>query len=85
MTKWTRDFVKDICQVKKIIAISLTLVFCVLSLKGKISEKEFITIFGFIIAFYFGQSSTRQAINENNQSPNRNLIDNKGEKDNEIE
>lgn len=55
---------KNMLQIKKIIALLTTVVFCVLAIKGAISSSEFLTIFSMIIAFYFGQSSTRQAIKE---------------------
>ena len=55
---------KNLLQIKKLIALILTLVFSVLALKGQIGATEFLTIFSMVIAFYFGQSSTRQAIKE---------------------
>ena len=56
---------KNLLQIKKIIALLVTIVFCVLSIKGTISATEFITVFSMVISFYFGQSSARQAIKEN--------------------
>lgn len=56
--------VEKLLQIKKIIALMLTIVFSILALKGQVSTTEFITIFSMVIAFYFGQSSARQAINE---------------------
>lgn len=58
------ETLKKLLQIKKLIALILTLVFSVLALKGKIGATEFLTIFSMVIAFYFGQSSTRQAIKE---------------------
>lgn len=58
------DAVKNLLQIKKIIALLVTIVFCVLSIKGTISSTEFITVFSMVVSFYFGQSSTRQAIKE---------------------
>lgn len=58
---------KNMLQIKKIIALLLTVVFSVLSLRSFISSSEFLTIFSMVIAFYFGQSSTRQAIKENRE------------------
>lgn len=57
-------FLKEFLQIKKIIALMLTIVFCALSFKGEISSSEFLTIFSMIISFYFGQSSVRQAAKE---------------------
>lgn len=59
------EVLKNFIQVKKIIALILTIVFSVLALKGEVKANEFLTVFSVVIAFYFGASSTRQAINEN--------------------
>ena len=59
------EILKGILQIKKLIALLLTIVFAILSLRGLISSSEFLTIFSMVIAFYFGQSSARQAIKEN--------------------
>lgn len=58
------ETLKKLLQIKKLIALILTVVFSVLALKGEIQSSEFLTIFSMVIAFYFGQSSARQAINE---------------------
>ena len=58
------ETLKKLLQIKKLIALILTVVFSVLALKGSIQSTEFLTIFSMVIAFYFGQSSTRQAIKE---------------------
>lgn len=59
------EILKGMLQIKKLIALLLTIVFSVLSIRGLISSSEFLTIFSMVIAFYFGQSSARQAIKEN--------------------
>ncbi|CAM2827810.1 hypothetical protein HAHI6034_04930 [Hathewaya histolytica] len=59
------EFVKNFLQIKKIIALMLTIVFVILSLRRDISSVEFLTIFSMVIGTYFGASSTRQAIKEN--------------------
>lgn len=41
-------------DVKSIVTILLTVVFCVLALKHTISAEQFLTIFTTVIAFYFG-------------------------------
>ena len=56
----------NLIEVKKIIAIMFSCVFCYLAATGKISSEQFITVFTVVIAFYFSQSSIRQALNENN-------------------
>lgn len=58
------DFLKQFLQIKKIIALLTTIVFCILSFRGSLTSTEFLSVFTLIIGFYFGQSSTRQAIKE---------------------
>ena len=52
-------------EVKKIIALIFSITFAVLSLKGIVSAEQFIVVFSTVIGYYFGQSSARQAIQEN--------------------
>lgn len=47
------DKIKKLIDVKSIVTISLTIVFCLMALKGQIQE-QFLTIYTTIIAFYFG-------------------------------
>ena len=61
------EFLKNLLQIKKIIALLTTIVFCFLSIKGLISSTEFLSVFTLIIGFYFGQSSARKAIKEHNR------------------
>jgi hypothetical protein len=56
---------KALIEVKKIIALILTFVFCFLAVVGKIEAKDFLTVFLMVISFYYGQSTTRSAIKEN--------------------
>lgn len=46
-------------EVKKLIALLLTIMFCVLSGKGSITAEQFQTIFLIIVSFYFGQSTAK--------------------------
>ena len=48
-----KEKVKKLIDVKSIITLSLTVVYCIMSLKGGI-QNEFLTIYTTIIAFYFG-------------------------------
>ena len=41
-------------DVKSIVTILLTAVFCVLAVKNNISSEQFLTIFTVVISFYFG-------------------------------
>lgn len=51
---------------KSIVTIILTVVFAYLSIIGKLSEQDFLTVFSVVIAFYFGTQSQRlnEKINE---------------------
>ena len=52
-----RNFLQKITKlidVKSLVTLCLTAVFCVLSIKGKVSAEQFLTIFTVIISFYFG-------------------------------
>lgn len=40
--------------IKSIVTILLTIVFCLLSLAGKITSEQYMTVFTTVIAFYFG-------------------------------
>lgn len=46
-------------DVKSMMTLLLTLVFCALALWGVISGQEFLTIFTVIVGFYFGTQATR--------------------------
>ena len=46
--------------VKSIVTIALTIVFCVLTLKGGISSQEFMTVFTVVVAFYFGVQAEKK-------------------------
>lgn len=48
-----KEKLSNLIDVKSIITILLTIVFCVLTLMGRISQ-EFLTIYTVIISFYFG-------------------------------
>lgn len=60
----------NLMQIKKIIALILTFVFAYLSIKGTVTTEQFITVFSMVVSFYFGQSSVRQTIAENKNSNN---------------
>jgi len=56
--------VKDLLQVKKLIALGLTLGFLFLSFNKVVTSTEFIAIYSLVIGYYFGQSTVRQANKE---------------------
>lgn len=59
-----KEFIFNFFQIKKIIALLTTIVFCILAMKGNLSSTEFLSVFTLVIGFYFGQSSVRQSIKE---------------------
>ena len=48
-------------DVKSIMTLALTLVFCVLALCGVISGEQFLTIFVTVVGFYFGTQAQKKA------------------------
>lgn len=46
-------------DVKSIVTILLAAIFAFLSVTGKISGQEFLTVFSVVIAFYFGTQSAK--------------------------
>ena len=66
---WLQRLSNLLC-VKSIVTIILTVVFAYLSIIGKLSEQDFLTVFSVVIAFYFGTQSQRlnEEINESSNS-----------------
>ena len=60
-----KEKLAKLINVKTIITILLTIVFCVLCLTGIIGAELFMTVFTVVIGFYFGN----QASKETNNSP----------------
>lgn len=48
-------------SVKSIVTILLTAVFAYLSVTGKVSTDQFLTVFTVVIAFYFGVQTQKNA------------------------
>lgn len=51
-------------SVKSIVTIILTVVFAVLSVVGRVTAEQFLTVFTVVIAFYFGTQTNKQAATE---------------------
>ena len=49
-----KERLSKLLTVKSIVTIALTIVFCVLSVTGELTGRDFLTIFTTVIAFYFG-------------------------------
>lgn len=56
-TKKKTEFWNLFNSVRKVTAISLTLVFCYLSIRGTITSDQFIPVFSMVIGYYFGKST----------------------------
>lgn len=50
---------KNLLTVKSLVTLALTVVFAVLSIWGRISGEQFLTIFTVIIGFYFGTQKAK--------------------------
>lgn len=64
-----KDFVKkltNLIEVKKLIALVVVFVFCGLAIVDKVDTVVFTNVVTLVVGYYFGQSTTRQIINENN-------------------
>lgn len=46
-------------DVKSLVTLALTAVFCALAWRGVVSAEQFLTIFTTVIAFYFGTQHTK--------------------------
>jgi hypothetical protein len=60
---------KKICNlidVKSLVTIALTGVFSVLSVQGRISAEQFLTVFTVVISFYFGTQYQKYNSKEEN-------------------
>lgn len=53
----TEQLLRRLVSVKSLVTLALTLVFAILSLRGEI-QKDFMTIYTVVIAFYFGTQSS---------------------------
>lgn len=62
-----KERLAKLIDVKSILTLLTTLVFCYLSIIGKITPEMFLTIFTIIVGFYFGVQSNKN--NNNNNQP----------------
>lgn len=54
--------ITSLIEVKKIIALTVITVFCILSAKQVVSTDQFTTVAIMIISFYFGQSTVKGTV-----------------------
>lgn len=64
MINTLKDAAINLLKVKSIVTVILTIVFAYLSIAGKISGEQFLTIFSVVIAFYFGTQYQKGQQNE---------------------
>ena len=55
-------------SIRKITAMMLTIVFCYLTIVGKISSEQFIPVFSMVIGYYFGKSTALDIPGSNEES-----------------
>lgn len=51
---------EKLLTIKSMVTLAMTLVFCVLSLRGILSGQDFLTVFTTVIAFYFGTQTAKK-------------------------
>lgn len=54
MNETMKVTIQNLLTVKSIVTVLLTIVFSYLSIVGRISGEQFLTIFSVVVAFYFG-------------------------------
>lgn len=63
-----RRKITELINVKSIVTIMMTLVFCVMSVTGRINSEQFITVFTVVISFYFGTQAAKKREVDTNDS-----------------
>ena len=53
-------------DVKSVVTLTMTVVFAVLSLRGKITSEQFLTVFTVVISFYFGTQDRKNSERSDN-------------------
>ena len=57
----------SLIEVKKIIALLVITVFCILSAREVVSTEQFTTVAIMIVSFYFGQSTVKGTVKANKE------------------
>ena len=58
------DKLAKLIDVKSLVTLTMTLVFSMLSLAGKLTAEQFLTVFSTVIAFYFGTQHQKNSQKE---------------------
>lgn len=59
--KAMKERLSKLLTVKSIVTVALTMVFCVLAVRGVIDSQQFMATFTTVIAFYFGTQAERKS------------------------
>lgn len=62
-----RERLAKLLTVKSLVTISLTAVFCVLSVKTAVTPEQFLTVFTTVIAFYFGTQHEKKSAQDDKE------------------
>lgn len=55
-----KERIAKLIDVKSIVTLVLTVVFAALSVSGRLSAEQFLTIFTTVVAFYFGTQTRKK-------------------------
>lgn len=55
-----KERIAKLIDVKSIVTLVLTIVFAALSISGRLSAEQFLTIFTTVVAFYFGTQTRKK-------------------------
>lgn len=66
-----RNRLLKLIDVKSIITIIMTFVFCIMSVIQVISSQQFMTVFATVIAFYFGTQQKKSPVELQNETSKR--------------
>lgn len=56
---------EKLLSIKSLVTLAMTAVFCALSIGGRVSGQEFLTVFTTVVAFYFGTQTTKENVAQN--------------------
>ena len=79
-----KEKIAKLIDVKSIMTLMLTLVFCVLALLGTISAEQFLTIFTVIVGFYFGTQSVKKKAEDAPKPEMQSFIPEQGQTENAV-
>ena len=55
-----KEKLTKLIDVKSLMTLLITVIFCILALRGTVNAEQFIVIFTTIVAFYFGTQSEKK-------------------------